>query len=336
MNKASNVKKSICIGLFLIASFLFNIVPHSYSLLMYSLLAISFGVVSYFSSAVTLLVCSAISYLFVLLSYCITVPGKEVFYEAFRVFLFVCPVSFFAGFAIKKKYDFHTLYTGSNLIFVLAIMLHIMKLVMIDKVSIVQSYIRIPFSLMMNTANMSDIPYLIAGQGIDSDVINYIVNSIVSSLPSVIIIFSMILTFVFIFVLKKIIRLFDSEQNFSSLVPFSHLKLKRRTVLTLFVLYLVSIFLSGTSGIVVGNIISILIVMCMGCGLSLIDFYFKKAIRNWVIRVFIYLTGFGIISLLFALLPFVNPLMLIALVGMIDASRDFRKIDKFDIKIIFK
>lgn len=336
MNKSSNVKKSICIGLFLIASFLFNIVPHSYSLLMYSLLAISFGVVSYFSSAVTLLVCSAISYLLVLSSYCITVPGKEVFYEASRVLLFVCPVSFFAGFAIKKKYDFHTLYTGSNLIFVLAVMLHLLKLVMIDKVSIVQSYIRVPLSLMTDMANISDISHLVAGQGIDSEVINYIVSSIASSLPSFIIIFSMVLTFVFIFVLKKVIRLFNNEENFPNLVPFSHLKLKRRTVLMLFVLYLVSIFLSGTSGIVVGNIISVLIVMCMGCGLSFIDFYFKKAIRNWIIRVFIYLTGFGFISLLFALLPFVNPLMILALAGMIDASRDFRKIDKFDIKIIFK
>ena len=56
---------------------------------------------------------------------------------------------------------------------------------------------------------------------------------------------------------------------------------------------------------------------------------FKIKIKNKVIGIIAFV-------LLFALLPFVNPLMLIALVGMIDASRDFRKIDKFDIKIIFK
>lgn len=337
MNNTSKLVKAIISALFLLLSVSFYVISGSYSLITYIFLFALFAVMAYSSGVYTLVIYPIISYLLILLSIYLTNPGTEMFYEAFRVLLFVCPASGFMGYSLKKKYDFYVTYTGSVLIFVLSLMIHLAKVVLLDKINIIDTYIRIPFNLMLNSGfPMSAIP---SAQGVlttDPEIISHLVDALASSIPSIIIIFSMVAMIIMLFISKKAVKAVNRNESFEGMVPFSHLKIRRSTSLVLFILYLISIFASGTFGIIVGNIISVLVVMCIGCGFSLIEFYFKKAIRISVLRLFIYVTGFSFISLVLSMISFVNPVMLLALLGMIDAARDFRKIDKFNIRILFK
>lgn len=337
MEKKYTVAKITMVTLLLILSICFYIIPPVYSTVIFILFAFCAGGVGYLYKTSDLIKIAIVSYLTATLSFYIKTPDITAFYFAFRDFLFLYPTAALTGYLLKKKYDFKTLYTYSVLSFVLCIMLYMLKLSAIDGINIMDKYIRQPVKFMMDTNIMlHDLPISADATIFTPEYVELIVESIAYSVPSVIIIASMFLVFTYIFVLKRIIKLINKDEKFENMVSFSNLKLKRTTVVTLFALYLVSIFSSGMFGIVIGNIISVLIIMCTACGLSLIDFYFKKAIRYSIIRITTYILLFAVISLVFALYTFMNPFMLLALIGMIDASRDFRKIDKSNIRIIFK
>ena len=84
---------------------------------------------------------------------------------------------------------------------------------------------------------------------------------------------------------------------------------------------------SSVIGIVAGNIVSVLSIACMGCGFSVVDFYFKKKVRFSFTRIVIYFFGIILLSVVTGFIGFLNPYLVFMFIGMIDASRDFRKIE---------
>jgi len=337
LEKKYTLTKAILVLIFLLSAASVGFVAQPYTAINCILISLCLGGIGYYCTKFDI-VKAAIGLLSVLLvSFYIANPGLNSLYNGFRIFVIICPASLIAGVYIKKKSDFATIYTFSVLAFVLSIMLLMLKISVIDNVNIMDVYIRQPLKLVFN-ANLAlhDLPLPVDKALFTPEYIKAIADSIAYSMPSAIIISAMVIIYIYIYFLKKIIKLINKNEKFENMVCFSHLKIKRTTVLTLFVLYLISLFASGMFGIIAGNIISILTVMCTACGFSVIDFYFKKSIRSTVLRIIIYISLFMFLSVIFALFTFSSPIMLISLIGMIDASRDFRKIDKTNIRIIFK
>lgn len=337
MDKKNTLTKAILLLIFLFSAACISFVAQPYSALICIVLSFCIGALGYYCSKTDTIKITIGLFVILLGSFYISSQQINSLYSGLRVFLLICPVSLVAGISIKKKNDFESVYTLSVLSLVLSIMLIMLKVSMVDKINIMDEYIRKPIKMVFE-ANLAihDFPLPVDAALLTPEYLKIIADSIAYSMPSSIIIGVMIIVFIYIYFLKKIIKLVNKDEKFENMACFSHLKIKRSTALTLFMLYLISLFASGMFGIIAGNIISILIVMCTVCGISLIDFYFKKAIKSAALRILIYITSFIFISVIFALFTFSSPLMLLSLVGMIDATRDFRKIDKSKIRIIFK
>lgn len=337
LDKNYTIKKVISVIMLMVLSFCINYIPTPYKVICFILIPILSGITGYLCSRADIIKITITSLILMMGSLCIKSPDIKSVYESLEMFVLMYPFSVFAGISIKKKSDFRTIYTYSVLIFILGIMLIMLKMSVVDKINIMDTYIREPLRLMMDSNLMfGQLASSMGNQSLTPEYINIIADSIAYSTPAVMIIATMIIMIVYIYILKRIVKFINKDEKFENIISFSRLKLKRTTVLVLFVMYLISLFASGMFGIITGNIISILTVMCTGCGLSLIDFYFRKYIRSSILRIIIYITFFTFVSFVFALFTFINPLTILSLLGMIDASRDFRKIDNFNIRILFK
>ena len=90
------------------------------------------------------------------------------------------------------------------------------------------------------------------------------------------------------------------------------------------ILYLVMLFMNQQSSLwpVLSNAVMVLYTIMALCGLSFVDFKFRKKVKSAVLRTLIYLCIFFAGSMLISII--VDVLIIISL---FDSTRDFRKID---------
>ena len=104
----------------------------------------------------------------------------------------------------------------------------------------------------------------------------------------------------------------------------NQLKMPRFASTILIILYIMTFFMktSSFSGAIT-NILIIFSALYMVCGLSLIDFYFRKKI-HWIARILIYVTGGILLTVIGIIIPLANIFTILFLAGLFDSSRDFR------------
>lgn len=158
-----------------------------------------------------------------------------------------------------------------------------------------------------------------------SNILDMVYTVIKMFMPSIIIISSVITAFFTFTVTKKTIE-FSVKQKLS-VMPFSHIRLGKKTSLALTVLILLLFIMQRSMfSDALSNILVLMLFAHFVCGVSVIDFYFAKTRLNWLIRLIIYA-----VVLMFACMsaPFLLPGLVI--VGMLDSRYDIRKIGQ-DIK----
>ncbi len=146
-------------------------------------------------------------------------------------------------------------------------------------------------------------------------------NTITAYFPSIVVISSMLRSYIILrlcsFVLKRA-KLAEVET-----VPFSMIIAPRSMSTVAIITYLIYIFTDPTSSLfpILGNVIFILYTIIGICGLSVIDFKFKSKIKTDFLRFLIY----GLVFLFGGVFMSIISSVLI-IIGIMDASRDFRRI----------
>lgn len=144
-------------------------------------------------------------------------------------------------------------------------------------------------------------------------------------LPSVVILSSMVSGYIIIrisgFVISRA-HICDVK-----ILPFSHLRAPRNMSVVAIIFYIIYIFLNQNSGLwpVFANLVLILYAIIGTCGLSVIDFNLKAKINSGLLRFLIYAGVFFFGSTLMSIIS-----TILILIGIMDASRDFRRIGTID------
>jgi hypothetical protein len=138
--------------------------------------------------------------------------------------------------------------------------------------------------------------------------------------PALLIIICSLCSFITFIVCRKII--FRKYGVVMTKYPhFWELQLPKSASWILALLYISTYFISDSP--IAGAIINVILIICAMyfiCGISTIDFFFKKKGLHWSIRIILYAISFFIL-LLFGIAYFG-----FILIGVIDSSFDFRRI----------
>ena len=92
-------------------------------------------------------------------------------------------------------------------------------------------------------------------------------------------------------------------------------------------LYLVYVFSEQGSAfwVVLANAVFILYTIIAVCGFSIFDFMLAKVVKPAILRVLIYVATFLVAGLIFGLV-----IDLLVIAGILDSSRDFRKLGRIE------
>lgn len=333
--KIQLIKKIFCSVALCITSIAYCMWIPWLSIVLFPMMFLLGGLISYSSSFKYTLVSLLTAYFAVILSNsAYQVITGAVYYNVLISFAFPALSGVCCGLCFKRKSDFRTVFTVTSFCLLLVIIVHLAKTVYFDKVNIVDMYIRNPLKMFFyefeNSLKTIGYEDTLTEQSISS-----IVSTLIYSTPSLFIILAMFVGFFLMYILKKIIKALYREEKFEGMVPFSHLIMSPGSSAGFSLLFILSMFLSGMPGVIVSNILSVMMIMFYGCGLSLLDFYLKKIIRFSILRLLIYITGFTVLTSVMPMLIMVNPAMALVFASMLDSTRDFRKIrnPKFTIYI---
>ncbi len=111
---------------------------------------------------------------------------------------------------------------------------------------------------------------------------------------------------------------------------FNEIQLPAGTSLALVATYLISMFSSSTFSAACANILILLAVLYVVCGLSVVEYKFKAKANSVFFRIIVYVTAFFVLNILSLILPFFNIFTFLMIIGMFDAVYDFRKLKKID------
>lgn len=144
--------------------------------------------------------------------------------------------------------------------------------------------------------------------------------------PSLLIIFCAAFAYGIFLVGRKI--LFRKHSVIMEYPHFWQLQLPRSMSAIMAVLFLLTMFM-GSSPLAgaITNIVIIFFALYFMCGLSVLDFFFKKKTNlHWALRIPIYAVGFTVLSIIGMILPFANITTLLLFLGVIDGMVDFRRL----------
>ena len=163
-----------------------------------------------------------------------------------------------------------------------------------------------------------------------TDLMDSVIVSISTLMPAIIIIISIVTSYFSYVLIKKNIEIFTREKLYAQ--SFSHLKMNPKIGIVLLVFVILTMVIPQS--IVADAILNIVVIFLFAyfvCGLSVIDFYFKKSRIWWWVRLIIYVMLIIILSMFISALPFI-----FVLLAMIDARKDIRGLEIPDIVIEIK
>ncbi len=146
-------------------------------------------------------------------------------------------------------------------------------------------------------------------------------------MPAIVIILALVWSYVIIMIFKGVLALF--RKDVSGFWRFCDFKMPKTAVLlAVFSYFLSGVFNGEQLGYAFLNFTSIMFTLTSLCGLSLIDYGLRKKVKISVLRAFVYIVIFGVLTIFMGI-----GTNLLTFVGMIDAFFDIRnakaKINKF-------
>ncbi len=166
--------------------------------------------------------------------------------------------------------------------------------------------------------NMPDL----SAEGISSinNLLEKVKNMYIIYMPSIIVMGNLLWAYALLMAAKGILALL--RKDVSGFSKFSELQMSKMALGLGALSYVVSILLKDTDkiGYVFANFAEIVFSIGAFCGLSVIDFYFRKKLRPSVLRVLIYIAAYFITSLFAGIGGGI-----LMLIGLADALYDFRK-----------
>ncbi len=212
---------------------------------------------------------------------------------------------------------------------VLVVLLQIGKIKWIDHVDFMELYINQPISGLIDAYQQQLLSYgdqyAALAEALDKSA--WVLQQIVGMLiPACLLIFSLFLAYtVFLIARKSLFCLYRIV--FPEVLHFWEIQLKRYTAVLFAVLFLLSALLGTSSiGLAAINLELLLGAVYMLCGISYIDFYFRRTRLRCGIRMIIYIVGFFALNMLSLVLPLFHTTIILVLLGLADCFFDFRRL----------
>jgi uncharacterized protein YybS (DUF2232 family) len=160
---------------------------------------------------------------------------------------------------------------------------------------------------------------------IPSDKLAVIKDTVTYLVPGFLIISSAVFGFISLFLSKMVVCRIGYDYKY--LPVFSELKVSRVTTGVFTISFLLFMFSDQTIfSAAIANIALILSIILMVCGISVMDYFVKKAGIPGIVRVIIYIIGFSITTVLALIIPVLHPFYILIVLTLVDSALDLRKL----------
>lgn len=308
----------------------------SASLILMSLWIPFFSIIGMFISGVPLAVVtvkhglkvSALSSLALLLILCIVLSDPL---GTCSMFLLIVLPGIMSGICIKYDRSFFT----SLILVILAVVLSVLANIQILNITLGDDAITsmiTQFSEAFSQTLKERFNAIDAGQiqGFDIEVMvngikDTVFNAMTLYFPTLVVVTSMIIGYISFKINIYFVRRLNIK-DYKRTVPFEYFKATKGMLYIIFLIYILSFFSGGNNSnsifmSALSNMDAIINFIVFICGLSVIDFYFKKAVVKSGLRYIIYLAVFIFGGMIMTILSYV-----IMLIGTFDAFFNIRRI----------
>ncbi len=234
------------------------------------------------------------------------------------------------GMLCRGKKDFRMVITGGCLVNLSAFLIDFAMYKFYYRIDLGEEFINRPiaefFTAYREILITADIEGAAGIIEILGDLQWYIQQMLATVAPSALIILCALFAYgVFLIGRKIIFRKYGTVME--SYPHFWQLQLPRYASMALAALFILTLFMNSSP--LAGAVTNIIIIFCtlyMVCGLSVVDFFFKKTILHWAVRIIIYAIAFTVLGIIGLILPVANISTVLLFVGVIDGMADFRRI----------
>ncbi len=240
------------------------------------------------------------------------------------------------GYSIKRKWEFRPLFSAVTVGYLLSILGSVVLVNTISGVNQIEKHIIEPMTIFLNNiqttlqeniAQIAEHPiYGLLFNQIERefDVQTYI-YLLSAMIPAFFIIICMMFAYFTITASKMMLKRIGLP--YSYLPSFHQLQANRGTAWVYLLGYILLLFFeNSTMRAAFVNILLIISVLLAMCGLSVADYFVKRAGIYRFLRVIIYVIVFFASTLVATILPLLHPFNLLLIVGILDSMFDFRKL----------
>ena len=277
-------------------------------------------------SAFAFLACSlTISVLF---AFCLGFNAKNLCLGIAYFFIVALP-GFAIGYTCKIKKDFLTVLVSGAISFLFAFITLLVEFKFVLKLDFIELFISAPIKQTIKAYKeafaLSGVEQMQTIAESLSEMSWYITQTITMIIPSVFIIICGLGAY-FIFLAGRKF-MYKTEHVILPYPHFHQLKMTKSATFIFAFLYIITMFMevSEFSGAIT-NIIIVFYALFALCGLSFIDFYFRRKTANWILRIGAYFLASIVLTIFSILIPFANPLSLLLITAIFDSSRNFRRL----------
>ena len=151
-------------------------------------------------------------------------------------------------------------------------------------------------------------------------------QAIGAMIPACLLIFSLYLTY-FVFLLARKLLFCGCHKVFPDVAHFWEVQCSRYVA----AIFAAALLLSSLLGMSQAGNAALNLALVLGsaivlCGLSAIDFYFRRTRLVCGLRAVVYIVGFFVLSLLTAIIPVFRPITVLVLLGLLDSFLNIRKL----------
>ncbi len=240
------------------------------------------------------------------------------------------------GYGLKRRWGFRELFLSSSAAYLLSILAIIVLMNSVQGINVINELIVKPSNaLFLEMGGSMDEALQIAKENkmLTGDMstikeqfdVEELSNTFQYMIPSFFIVMSALLGYLTLALSKNVLN--KLKYDYKYIPDFSELKIAKETAVIFVVSFMLLMFINQmTIRAALINIIFILAIVLMFCGLATVDFFIKRAGIPSIIRVMIYCVAFGLMTFLAMILPIFHPINMLIFVAVLDNIFDFRKL----------
>ena len=158
-------------------------------------------------------------------------------------------------------------------------------------------------------------------------VVELIKNTTIMIIPSMLILSSVLIGYAVMWFVKNSLNKLPLKEKINH--SFAHLRMPKVMVIILALSLVLSFVIkSEEAGFVFVNVFAVLAALGFFTGMSIVDFYLRKKIKNFFGRLCLHLAIYFLSAFIAGIIPFANIFIVYILVGALDAFINFRRIKK--------